>query len=385
MAHASFDQPPILLHVSLYRFGNSDNAGDFTVDTGHIQPMSLMEFLWSLHTLLSRPRATDLRVDELYQAYHEQFGHECPIAGWLVVESSSGGLMGAVRRIPHVVDLYQVSPDSPWFMRATNPPDLQFTQLREVDDSYKIRLQQIAAGKIPIEDLADSSGVTGMLFGLDRVAACMNIIMGIIKLLSEKSSVTNPMDLGTLGREFYDLYKIELDVFSLINEKSLLQLLLKFRIFFNVFNDGISWKVILCDEEIDFSQVENIVKSVILVQPSNRRVVRLSPLIPLPSAAQAYTEDNEEGGEDLNEDFAQEASAPDSVAALVSILQGFQKQPAPAAATSAPASEVSSVTAQIQQLIQKKKESSTPTTTTGASGTALNELMAALQAAKQNK
>jgi hypothetical protein len=338
-----------------------------------------MEFLWSLHTLLSRPRATDLRVDELYQSYFEQYGHECPISGWLVVDSSSGGLIGSLRRIPHIVDLYQAPHDSQWYMRPSNPPDLNFTQLREVDDAYKIRLQQIAAGRIPIEDLADSSGVTGMLFGFDRVGACMNIIMGIIKLLSEKSSVTNPMDLETLKTEFHDLYKIQLDVFHLINEKSLLQFLLKFKIFFNIFNDGISWKVVLNEEDEELlGDVENIVKSIILVQPSNRRVVRLSPLIPLPVAVQ---QQDEEQLEEEHIETNKTTGTTDSVAALVSILQGFQKAPpAPASSTQ----DVSSVTAQIQQLIQKKKESSAPAPGT-TSGTALNELMAALQAAKQNK
>lgn len=334
-------------------------------------PMSLMEMLWNLHILVSRPRATDLRVDELYQAYYEYFGQECPLSSWLVVDPSSGGLHGALSRIPHIIELYQTTQGhGPWFVRAANSPEFNFTQIREVDDAYKIRLQQIAAGMIPIEDLADSSGITGMLFGLDRVSACANILIGIIKLLKEKSSPTNPMDLNTLKAEFYDLYKIELDVFSLISERSLLQFMLKFRHFFNTFNDGISWKVVLTDEyEMEESQLENIVKSVILVQPSNRRVVRLSPLIPLPVAHTAEVSEAEEEADEGVEGSAAEVSAENTLSQLMSVIAA-----AKAATTSAPPTEVA---APQQKKEQPKQE---PQQKTGTSNAALEELMATLKA-----
>lgn len=328
-----------------------------------------------MHLLLIRPRHQDLRVEELYDAYFDQFGHECQLSGWLVVDSASGGVRGALSRIPHIVELYHTSPESPWFMRAANAPDLNYTQLREVDDAYKIRLQQIAAGRIPLEDLADSSGITGMLFGLDRVAACVNILQGVIKILTEKRSVSSGLDLATLQAEFLELYKIPLDVFNLIQEKSLLGFLLKFKIFFNVFNDGIGWKIVL-NEEVPVlgappfpPDVESVVKSVILVQPSHRKVVRLAPLIPPPVAVTTV----DDGAEETK------GNTTDSIAALVSILQGF-KQPTPAP-VAAPAGG-SSVTAQIHQLLQKKKQQAEPAAAP-ASGTALNELMAALQAAKK--
>jgi hypothetical protein len=57
------------------------------------------------------------------------------------------------------------------------------------------------------------------------------------------------------------------------------------------------------------------------------------------------------------------------------MLQGFQKPAQPPAPEAA-----SGVSAHIQHLIQKKKEQQPAAV---ASGTALNELMAALQAAKQ--
>ena len=330
-----------------------------------------MEMLWNLHILVSRPRATDLRVDELYQAYFEYFGHECPLTSWLVVDPSSGGLHGALSRIPHVVELYQTSHGhGPWFVRAANSPEFNFTQLREVDDAYKIRLQQIAAGMIPIEDLADSSGITGMLFGLDRVSACANILIGIIKLLKEKSSPTNPMDLNTLKAEFYDLYKIELDVFSLISERSLLQFMLKFRHFFNTFNDGISWKVVLTDEyEMEESALENIVKSVILVQPSNRRVVRLSPLIPLPVAHTAEVSEAEEETEENVEGTVPESSPDTTFSQLMSVIAA-----AKAASIPTPATEVAPAPS------KKDVPKSEPATKTGTSNAALEELMATLKA-----
>ena len=335
-------------------------------------PMSLMEMLWNLHILVSRPRATDLRVDELYQAYYEYFGHECPLSSWLVVDPSSGGLHGALSRIPHIVELYQTSHGhGPWFVRAANSPEFNFTQLREVDDAYKIRLQQIAAGKIPIEDLADSSGITGMLFGLDRVSACANILIGIIKLLREKSSSTNPMDLNTLKAEFYDLYKIELDVFSLISERSLLQFMLKFRHFFNTFNDGISWKVVLTDDyEMEESELENIVKSVILVQPSNRRVVRLSPLIPLPVAHAAdEVSEAEEEAEENQEGTTSEASPDNTFSQLMSVI-------AAAKAASTPAAPAEAAPVQPRKEVPKQESQ----TKTGTSNAALEELMATLKA-----
>ena len=216
-----------------------------------------------------------------------------------------------------------------------------------------------------------------MLFGLDRVSACVNIVMGVIKLLAEKSSPSNPMDLTTLQTEFLDLYKVDLDINYLLNEKSLLFFLLKFKIFFNIFNDGLSWKTLLNDN-IDLNDVEPMVKSIMLVQPSLRKVVRLASLIPLPVA-------NIEGQEQEEEKAEESPSGPvsgtDSIAALVSMLQGFQKpaaQPAPAQPVSPPAGG-ESVSAQIHHLLQKKKQE---TPAPAASGTALNELMAALQAAK---
>ena len=329
-----------------------------------------MEMLWNLHILVSRPRATDLRVDEVLPAYFEHFGHECPLSSWLVVDASSGGLQGALSRIPHIVELYQTSQGvGPWFVRGSNPPEFNFTQLREVDDAYKIRLQQIAAGMIPIEDLADSSGITGMLFGLDRVSACANILIGIIKLLKEKSSATNPMDLNTLKSEFYDLYKIELDVFSLISERSLLQFMLKFRHFFNTFNDGISWKVILTDGyEMDETQLENLVKSVILVQPSNRRVIRLSPLIPLPIAHLGPVSETEEEQEEVEDGAAaqEESSKTDTLSQLMSVIAAAKAATATAPSASHP----------VKKDVQPQESSSKPST----SGTALDELMAALKA-----
>jgi len=165
-----------------------------------------------------------------------------------------------------------------------------------------------------------------------------------------------------------------LDVYHLINEKSLVSFLAKFKPLLNVNNDGMGWKVILTETwaEID---VENLVKATILVQPRPRRVVSLCNLIPLPVAAAAepeYTDEAQEG----EYEAPLLAAGTDSVSALMSLLQGFQKP--------APASEASTVTAQIQQLLQKKKqqEQSQPQQQPAASGTALNELMAALQAAK---
>ena len=251
-------------------------------------------------------------------------------------------------------------------MRPTNPPDTQFSQLREVDDAYKIRLQQIAAGQIPIEDLADTTGLTGQLFGLDKVSACVNILQAIIKVVSEKSRNMG-MDLSAIQHEFQELFKISLDVYYLINEKSLLTFLVKFKSLFNIYNDGVSWKLVLAEgwPDVDLDQ---IVKTTILVQPRPRRIVRLCALIPLPVVAGEIPQ--EEGQVGISTDMKPD----DSVSALMNLLQGFQKP----AAVVPPVSEPSTVTAQIQQLLQKKKQQDTSAT----SGAALNELMAALQAAK---
>jgi hypothetical protein len=333
----------------------------------------LIEFLCDLHTLLSRPRAQDLRVDDLFGAYLEMFNRDCPIASWLVVDPASGGVLGALKRIPHVVELYHTSQSSPWLMRATNPPDFTLAQLREVDDAYKIRLQQIAAGQIPLEDLADASGITSMLFGLDKVTACVNIVQGILRILIEKTrNSTVGMDLGTLQHEFQDLFKVPLDVYHFLNERSLLQFLVKFKVIFNLYNDGVGWKIMLAEGwDIASSNMENLVRVTILVQPKQRRVVRLSGMIPLPVAPR-YEEEADAVAAPA------QAATDSSIAALVSMLQGFQK---PAVQPQEP----SAVTAQIQQLIQKKKATEQPAPSAAAptSGTALNELMAALQAAKQ--
>ena len=337
-------------------FGTSDNAGNFVINTNHIVPASLMEFLWNLHLLLSRPRPQDLQVFELFDAYSAQFsGHDCPLSSWLVVES--GDVRGALSRIPHIVDLY--THNSIWYMRAANGPDLNYSQLRDIDDAYKMRLQQIAAGRIPLEDLS-SGVVTGMLFGLDRVNACTNIIEGILKILFEKKS----MDFPALQAEFFELYKVPLNVFELIHERSLLSFLLRFKAYslFHISNDGTGWKIALDDNSAQ-DNIDSVVKTVVLVQPTARRTVRVAHIIPPPAIT-------------LDEEPATTAATDekDSIAALVSILQGF-KQPAP--------TPTSSVTEQIQQLLHKKKQQTDTTTAQPASGTALNELMAALQAAKK--
>jgi hypothetical protein len=339
--------------------------------------MSLIEFLWNLHILLSRPRAQDLTVDELYDAYFEMFTQECPLASWLVVDPASGGIYAALRRIPHVVEQYKsnsTTSNTTWFIRAANPPSFTFAQLREVDDAYKIRLQQIAAGQIPIEDLADSSGITGMLFGLDRVTACVNVLQAIIKILLEKSKGVTGMDLGALELEFQELFKIPLDVFHLLSQRSLLQFLAKFRPLYNLYNDGISWKILLQEGwDMAVTNMENLVRTTILVQPKQRRVVRLSGLI-LPPVKSAPADESKP-----SEETKTEGQQSDSVAALVSLLQGFQKPVAPPT----PAEPNNSVSAQIQQLLQKKKQQNEPPSGSApASGNALNELMAALQAAK---
>ncbi len=332
--------------------------------------MSLLEFLWNLHSLLSRPRAQDLRVDELFDAYIEMFNNDCPIASWLVVDPAAGGIQAALKRISHIVELYKPAPSGPWLMRAANPPDITFSQLREIDDAYKIRLQQIAAGQIPLEDLADSSGITGMLFGLDKVTACVNIVQGIVRILLEKTrNSTVGMDLGTLQHEFQDLFKVPLDVNHFLSERSLLQFLVKFKSLFNLYNDGVGWKIMLAEGwDIASTNMENLVRVTILVQPRQRRVVRLSGMIPLPVAAQPEVEEPAIP-------ITTPASTDSSIAALVSMLQGFQK---PQTETQPP-----SVTAQIQNLLQKKKPVEPQPAPAAASGTALNELMAALQAAKQ--
>jgi hypothetical protein len=290
------------------------------------------------------------------------FNHDFPISSWLVVDPASGGVLGALKRIPHVVDLYQQTPSGPWLMRSKNPPDFAFVQLREVDDAYKIRLQQIAAGQIPLEDLADSSGITGMLFGLDKVTACNNILQGILRILIEKTrNSTVGLDLGALQLEFQELFKVPLDVYHLLSERSLLQFLVKFRGLFNLYNDGVGWKILLADGwDIASSNMENLVRVTILVQPKQRRVVRLSGMIPAP--LQTPEMRLEEAAATTSTE-----STDASIAALVSMLQGFQKprEEAPAAPVAAPA---------------VKKKTPEPA---AASGTALNELMAALQAAKQ--
>ena len=365
------------VNTFISRFGNSDSAAAGPLNVNSIVPMSLIEFLWNLHILLSRPRAQDLTVDELYDAYFEMFAQECPLASWLVVDPASGGIYAALRRIPHVVEQYKsnsTTSNTTWFIRAANPPSFTFAQLREVDDAYKIRLQQIAAGQIPIEDLADSSGITGMLFGLDRVTACVNVLQAIIKILLEKSKGVTGMDLGALELEFQELFKIPLDVFHLLSQRSLLQFLAKFRPLYNLYNDGISWKILLQEGwDMAVTNMENLVRTTILVQPKQRRVVRLSGLI-LPPVKSAPSDESKP-----SEETKSEGQRSDSVAALVSLLQGFQKPAAPPTASE----PTNSVSAQIQQLLQKKKQQTEPPSGSApASGNALNELMAALQAAK---
>lgn len=110
-------------------------------------PQNIEDFLWSLHTVLVTVPGP-LVLDQLKEAYAKQLGHKCAIERWLVV--GDGGLAATLRRIPHIVTLFQASGTT--CVRSALAQNSTKEQLIEKDKQYRadIKRKQLAkAGGAP--------------------------------------------------------------------------------------------------------------------------------------------------------------------------------------------------------------------------------------------
>lgn len=286
-------------------------------------------------------------MDDLFSAYKENYGHDCPLNRWLVVDDN--GVIGSLSRIPHVVDFYRPigEDDGPLYLRASNSPEITFVAFRELDDAYKSKLQELSRpASAPIQGQEE------------KHANLVTVVQAIQKLLVERAGVLGgSIAIDTLPTEFSELYKSPLDVNDLFHEPSLLKFLQKFPSLFQVFYDGNSWRVLVSSDSGD---VDRAVHQMLLQSRASRTIVRIAHLIPHPS----------KGG------HGSAAAGTEQISSLVQILQSLQKQPAPAASSTSnpltkhvPHKEIpivldhprsvasgSTVTSQIQALLKKKKE-----------------------------
>eukprot|EP00928_Gymnodinium_smaydae_P007426 TRINITY_DN12669_c0_g1_i2.p1 TRINITY_DN12669_c0_g1~~TRINITY_DN12669_c0_g1_i2.p1 ORF type:complete len:652 (-),score=190.53 TRINITY_DN12669_c0_g1_i2:132-1991(-) len=98
-------------------------------------PTSIEEFLWQLHSVLVAA-AQPLRIDQLKETYSKQAGHKFAIERFLVV--GDGGLPATLKRIPHIVTVYQSGGAN--CVKATQPADSTKQDLVAADQEYRREL-----------------------------------------------------------------------------------------------------------------------------------------------------------------------------------------------------------------------------------------------------
>lgn len=98
-------------------------------------PGCIEDLLWNLHTVLASATGP-LPVDQLKDTYTKKLGHKCAIERFLVI--GEGGLAATLRRIPHIVTLFQTG--STTCAKATLPLDIDKQQLLEADQQYRREL-----------------------------------------------------------------------------------------------------------------------------------------------------------------------------------------------------------------------------------------------------
>ena len=275
---------------------------------------------------------------------------------WLPGDS----IVSALSRVPHVVDMSISSTrgSEALILRAANPPDIMFATFRELDEAYKLKLNELSR---PVP-----AGVPG---NEEKQANLCTVVQAIHKLLIDRGGGSG-LPVESVPQEFMHLFRTPLDVFDMFQEATLLRFLQKFPGVFQVFYDGNTWRVMTHSESVD---IERSVMNMLMQPRLPRAVVRLAGIIPLPQKAT-----NNVGS--------------DQITSLVSILQSLQKKtdsstlsgtaisknllplvgkpsPQPLTQVTDPRASGASVTSQIQALLKKKKEAAgEPTSAKALSG-----------------
>ena len=106
-------------------------------------PANIEDFLWNVHSVLVREATsgTPLPLDQLKESYSKHLGHKCVIERFLVV--GDGGLAATLKRIPHIVTIYQ--DNGATCVRAAQPADTTKQQLIEADQNYRRELLKKSA------------------------------------------------------------------------------------------------------------------------------------------------------------------------------------------------------------------------------------------------
>lgn len=101
-------------------------------------PGNIEEFLWNIHSVIEAHEGP-LPLDSIKDAYSQHLGHKCSIERFLVV--GEGGLAATLRRIPHVVTLYNDAAGVP-HLKCTQPAGISREDLIAADQEYRRQLQQ---------------------------------------------------------------------------------------------------------------------------------------------------------------------------------------------------------------------------------------------------
>jgi hypothetical protein len=376
----------ILLHAR--QFKTTDNMSGTVAIPNTGPPETYVEAVWFLHQLLIVPRPFDLEVGEIFHAYKEHYGYECPLDKWLGVNlgdtaavagaphllpvNAALALQRALEKLPHVVDLYHQGEENPWRVRGTNAPDIMFATFRELDEVYRMKIAELA-----------SKGEN------EKIKTYTAVLQAIYRLLLERCvDMNGSLSLDDLVGEYHQIYRQDLDVYEAFQEPALLKFIQRFPSLFSVFYDGQHWRaapVLAASAAVD-STVERAVHQ-FLVMPRKPRIhVRLASIVPLPPKLGGPASANSAGHAPAS--AVNGGGGSSAVSNLVALLQSARAAPPatggftvvgmpksqPAEATTVAPAAGPSVTAQIQELLKKKKEQSAAASMGGPLDGLLNAL-----------
>lgn len=99
-------------------------------------PATIEDFLWNIHSVLAAQNGP-LPLDNLKDAYSAHLGHKCAVERFLVV--GEGGLGATLKRIPHIVTLFNDAAGVP-SVKATQAITHTKQDVIEADQAYRREL-----------------------------------------------------------------------------------------------------------------------------------------------------------------------------------------------------------------------------------------------------
>eukprot|EP00929_Paragymnodinium_shiwhaense_P113197 TRINITY_DN81455_c0_g1_i1.p1 TRINITY_DN81455_c0_g1~~TRINITY_DN81455_c0_g1_i1.p1 ORF type:complete len:631 (-),score=213.00 TRINITY_DN81455_c0_g1_i1:273-2165(-) len=197
-------------------------------------PASIEDFLWNIHSVLCATPGP-LHLDNLKDAYLKHLGHKCAVERFLVV--GEGGLAATLKRIPHVVSLFQEG--SVTCVKATQKSDSTREDLIEADQQYRRDLIKknamakakakgatpgaaaakapaaaattpaAAPAKRPAEEAAGAPAKQAKTGEADSDTLARMLVQGVVRVLQNRSkNGKGALPLNDLEEEFKALWKV---------------------------------------------------------------------------------------------------------------------------------------------------------------------------------